>query len=363
MPNEIKSGVQILSLLDTYRKNVQRKAEEIAKLQQDKAREQKKLSDFSGKINSCSQSISRTKTASTIQSKLREIERHQKSSAQLGKKIADFEVKIARKNKELSDEQKKVAREEEKELKKRAQEAEKQARDQQKRMVTINSTLAAHGKLHQDTRLAIEKLQQLPEKIVVLFLASNPIDQMQLKLDEEARAITEMIRKSKHRDSVQFVSCWAVRPMDILQALNEIRPSIVHFSGHGSDQDEIIFQNPDGTAKSVSIEAIVQTMMASTEGLRLVFFNTCYSRNQAEAVAEHVEAAIGMKTSIGDEAARVFSSQFYSSIGFGLSVRKAFEQAKALLMLEGIPEEETPELFTAQGLSAEDIVIVKPKDE
>ena len=46
-----------------------------------------------------------------------------------------------------------------------------------------------------------------------------------------------------------------------------------------------------------------------------------------------------------------------------MSVRKAFEQAKALLMLEGIPEEETPELFTAQGLSAEDIVIVKPKDE
>ena len=186
---------------------------------------------------------------------------------------------------------------------------------------------------------------------------------MQLKLDEEARSITEMIRKSKHRDSVKFESCWAVRPKDILQALNEFRPAIVHFSGHGSDRDEIILQNPDGIAKTVSKEAIVQTMMASTEGLRLVFFNTCYSRNQAEAVAEHVEAAIGMKTSIGDEAARIFSSQFYSSIGFGLSVKKAFEQAKALLMLEGIPEEDTPELFTTVGLNPDDIVIVKPLDE
>lgn len=352
-----------MSLLDTYRRNVQRKREEIATLQQDKAKEQKKLSDLSGKIQSCSQSISRTKNASTIQSKLREIDRHQKTSAQLEKKIADFEIKIARKHKELGDEQKKVAREEEKELKKRTQEAERKARDHQKRMATINNTLEVHDKLHQDAQMVLEKLQQLPENIIVLFLASNPIDQMQLKLDEEARSITEMIRKSKHRDSVKFESCWAVRPKDILQALNEFRPAIVHFSGHGSDRDEIILQNPDGIAKTVSKEAIVQTMMASTEGLRLVFFNTCYSRNQAEAVAEHVEAAIGMKTSIGDEAARIFSSQFYSSIGFGLSVKKAFEQAKALLMLEGIPEEDTPELFTTVGLNPDDIVIVKPLDE
>ena len=102
-------------------------------------------------------------------------------------------------------------------------------------------------------------------------------------------------------------------------------------------------------------------MMASSDGIRMVFFNTCYSRNQAESVSEYVEATIGMNTSIGDEAARIFSSQFYSAIGFGLSVKKAFEQAKALLMLEDINEEETPELFIKQGLSSEDIVIVKPK--
>ena len=326
-----------MSLLDSYRRSVQRKREEIAKFQQDKAKEQKKLADLSGRIQNCSQSISRTKNNYTIQSKLREIERHQKESAQIEKKVADFEVKIARKNKELGDEQKKVAREEENEFKKRTQEAEKQARNHQKRMTTINNTLVTHDKLHQKTQTMLEKLQQLPEKIVVLFLASNPIDQKQLRLDEEARAITEMIRKTKHRDSVKFESCWAVRPMDILQALNEYQPAIIHFSGHGSDRDEIVFQNPDGSAKTVSKEAIVQTMMASTEGLRLVFFNTCYSKNQAEAVAEHIESAIGMKTTIGDEVARIFASQFYSSIDFGLSVKKSFEQAKALLMMEGIP--------------------------
>jgi len=148
--------------------------------------------------------------------------------------------------------------------------------------------------------------------------------------------------------------------VDVLQAINEYSPAIVHFSGHGSDQDEIVFQDNSGGTKLVSKEAIVQTMMASCESIRLIFFNTCYSHNQAREVVEHVEVAIGMKTSISDDAARLFSSQFYSAIGFGLSVKQAFEQAKALLMMEGIPEESTPELFIHDGIDPHGIVIVKP---
>lgn len=34
-------------------------------------------------------------------------------------------------------------------------------------------------------------------------------------------------------------------------------------------------------------------------------------------------------------------------------------QAKAALMLEGIPEHETPELFTAEGVEADELVLVK----
>ena len=182
----------------------------------------------------------------------------------------------------------------------------------------------------------------------------------QLRLDEEARAIGEMIRKAKLRDSVKLESCWALQAMDVLQALNEYQPTIVHFNGHGSDADEIVFQTAEGNAKLVSKEAIVQTMMSASDNIRLVFFNTCYSRNQAEAISKFVDATIGMNTSIGDDAARIFSSQFYSSIGFGFSVNKAFQQAKAMLMLEGISEENAPELFIKEGLSGDDIILVQP---
>ena len=81
---------------------------------------------------------------------------------------------------------------------------------------------------------------------------------------------------------------------------------------------------------------------------------------QAKNIVEQVDAAIGMNTSIGDEAALVFASQFYSSIGFGKDLKTAFNQAKAALMLEGIEEETTPELFVRNGLQAENIVLVQP---
>jgi len=73
------------------------------------------------------------------------------------------------------------------------------------------------------------------------------------------------------------------------------------------------------------------SMMTLSDKIRLVFFNTCFSYGQAKAVVEHVGAAIGMKTSVGDDAARIIAAQFYSAIGFGCSLKKA----KIYLILRG----------------------------
>lgn len=229
-------------------------------------------------------------------------------------------------------------------------------------MRSMATLLTRHSQLHAVTQSKIERLRLLPEKIAVLFLAANPLDQEQLRLDEEVRSIGEMIRKSEHRDAIQLESRWAVRPLDVLQAINECSPTVVHFSGHGSDTDEIVFQDEMGQAKPVTKDAIVQTIAAASGKIQLIFFNTCFSAGQAEAVVSHIPAAIGMNTSIGDPAARVFSAQFYSALGFGHDLAKAFQQAKAALMLEGIPEETTPELFIGEGFDAGEMVLVRPPD-
>ncbi|KIC61353.1 hypothetical protein RM51_17790 [Chryseobacterium taiwanense] len=347
--------------MDTYKNSKLTKEKERAKLVSDKAKEYLKIAMLNKKAQAARDAIKRTSSASTINTKLKEINKCTTDIATITKKIADIEAKIVNKDKEITGCQIKIDKEQSSLDKKNQTTETKFKKDQDKSLRDIGKTLINHKELHLQTQREIRALKDIPQKITVLFLASNPLDLTQLRLDQEARAIANMIRQSKYRDSVQFESRWALQPMDLLQAINELNPTIVHFSGHGSDNDEIAFQDQNGKMKLVTKEAIVQTMMASAENIRLVFFNTCYSKNQAEAISEFVEATIGMNTSIGDDAARVFSSQFYSSIGFGHSVGKAFQQAKSLVMMEGINEENTPELFIRDGLHANEIILVNPQ--
>ena len=193
------------------------------------------------------------------------------------------------------------------------------------------------------------KPQQPVDKLTILFLAANP----------QVRSITEAIRKSEGRDGIEFFSRWAVQSLDILQAINETDPEIIHFSGHGSEKGEIVLDDGSGNIAMVSKEAMAAAVASASKKVRMIFFNACFSQKEAQAVVDKVEAAIGMNTEIGDEAAIVFAAQFYSSIGFGKNLQQAFDQAKAALLLKGIAEEHTPVLYVRKGLLAQDIVMVE----
>lgn len=346
--------------VDQYRREVERHQKEIARLTQDKAREEARAASERKRAHDATMAASRSSSMSTIQSKTREAQRHESNAVGAQKKVAELEGKIAREHTRSNDSARRLSSAQEQLDRRKAVDLKREHAVRAQQLSTVHGQLARHDMLHRSTAAALQHLLELPEHLTVLFLAANPIDQEALRLDEEVRAIGEMIRKSEHRDTVHLESRWAVQPMDVLQAINECRPGVVHFSGHGSEDDEIIFQDNQGRAKPVSKEALVQTMLASSGEIQLVFFNTCFSRSQAEAVVAHVPCAIGMNTSIGDRAARVFSSQFYSAVGFGLSVRRAFQQARAALMLEGIMEDQTPELLTAEDIDADDLFLVKP---
>ena len=80
-------------------------------------------------------------------------------------------------------------------------------------------------------------------KTTILFLAANPDGVTKLALDKECRAIREKIRAGDFPKSLELKTEWAVRPDDLLQYLNEYRPHVVHFSGHGSASEELIFHD------------------------------------------------------------------------------------------------------------------------
>lgn len=349
-----------MSQLDTYRDALLRKKNELAGLNQALAREQKRLAPLQSKINSANNAIRRTKSVSTIKSKMSEIERASKTMADVQKKIGEIQKKIASKEKEIATLEKHYQNEEDKIRKKQADKEKKRMQAATRQSKQLEQRIRHNERIQAQMQYDIEQLQAVPETITVLFLAANPIDTPALRLDEEARSIQEKIRLSEYRDCVHFESRWATRASDILQAINETNPTIVHFSGHGADTGELALLNPDGSTKLVTKEAISMAMSTASDTIRLVVFNACFSEIQAQAVVDHIESAIGMSTSIGDEAACVFAAQLYSSIGFGRSLQASFKQAIAALMLEGIPEEDTPQLHVKDGIDPNDIILVRP---
>ena len=215
----------------------------------------------------------------------------------------------------------------------------------------------------------VNKLKEAKEKINILFIASNPdiefidddgnsVQQQKLKLEKEAREIHESIQKSLKRDSISFETRWATRVTDLLQFINEVNPTILHFSGHGTSDGKLVFQDNNDKPKLLSMDTLVELINASSDNLRLVVLNNCFSSIISEKIIDNIEASIGMNNSIGDEAAIVFASQLYSSIGFGLSLEKAFQQAIVSLKLYEIPEEQIPQLYVSEGIEVKDIYLV-----
>lgn len=329
-----------------------------ADLEKKKRGEEKDVAKLKADIGRIQRSISKNTSASMIRSKQRQIEAKEKKAVACGVKIAKYDADIAKVMSDQDSAQKQLDRDVASRRKKEDSSAKKQRDVEMRHAKALTSETEKQNRLYSG-RLSEEAVRKLPEKIKVLFFAANPRDQQQLLLDEEVRDIEQKLRLSEFRDSVELRSRWAVRTGDLLQALNELKPRIVHFSGHGSQTDELIFLTEDGGSKFVTEDTMAASIATVADHVRVVFFNTCYSRAQAQAAAQHVDIAIGMNDSIGDDAARVFAAQFYSAIGFGYSVQRAFDQAKAQLMLESIPEENIPELFAREGLSADEVVLVR----
>jgi hypothetical protein len=130
-------------------------------------------------------------------------------------------------------------------------------------------------------------------KIKILFLAANPNSTSQLSLDEEIRAISAKIRTSEFRDKLHIQSVWAVRPDDLLLSLNEYRPHIVHFSGHGSDKGEIILLDDNKKPLPITNEAIRALFSTLKDNIRIVVLNSCFSKLQAKSISESNPSVTG----------------------------------------------------------------------
>ncbi|HET7499920.1 MAG TPA: CHAT domain-containing protein [Kofleriaceae bacterium] len=217
---------------------------------------------------------------------------------------------------------------------------------------------------------------------MILFLAANPHDTGRLALDQEARAIHLELKRSGHRDRFEFVTRWAAEPLDLLRELRELKPTVVHFSGHGDGSvaatteaangrdvaapgtpvgapGGLYFHSATGGSQVVTPEAIAETFGAVSAQIRLVVLNACDTAPIAEALRAHVDCVVGISGAIHDDTARSFAIGFYGGLGEHESVAAAFKQGRAAINLSGLPDADQPQLKVRDGFDARALILAE----
>jgi hypothetical protein len=199
-------------------------------------------------------------------------------------------------------------------------------------------------KLYSSNRIDASSVMENKNLVKILFLASDPSDATRLRLGRELREIREKLQMAKQRSQFVLESRGAVRPGDITQAIFDVEPQIVHFSGHGIGRGGLCFENVVGRVKTVQSEALSALFEMESERIKCVVLNACYSKVQAESISQHIPYVIGMEGEIGDKAGIAFSVGFYKALGASRTIEQAYKAGCVEIRLEGISEHLTPVL-------------------
>jgi esterase/lipase superfamily enzyme len=180
----------------------------------------------------------------------------------------------------------------------------------------------------------------------VLVLAANPSGMDMLDLEKEANLIRSRLQEGKVGKSFVVQVERAVQVTDLSKFLLQYKPLIVHFSGHGSANGEIILNNDQGQAHALAPEQLAELLAIVRERLECVILNACFSLEIADALVDQVRCLIGMDTEIDDESAVRFAAGFYRGLGSGMNYYKAFELGRNEINLSNLPDVTVPQFIT-----------------
>jgi tetratricopeptide (TPR) repeat protein len=199
--------------------------------------------------------------------------------------------------------------------------------------------------------------------VKILFLSANPVDRVStLRIEQELRELKTRIGGSPYGRNIELVSELSLRPGDLQSVLLNHKPDIVHFSGHCTEKEGIVLEDDAGLSKVVSPRALSELFRILKGNVRLVVLNACYARDQAEALTQTIDCAIGMNAAIEDNAAIIFARHFYQSLAYGCSIQESFELARNQLEIQGIDGVHIPQLLVRDGAQISDIAFVKRWD-
>jgi hypothetical protein len=194
----------------------------------------------------------------------------------------------------------------------------------------------------------------MTDKIKILYLAANPLELSHIRVAAEARKLTSRIKQSINRDVFEITYYFAARPQDLLRGLQEVEPHILHFSGHGTEDKEIVLETEDGESQPINPRDLAALVDQFKTNLKLAVMSCCFGRKQAKALNEVLDFTIGMEKPVSDAGAVNFSANFYQVLASGGSIRQAFESARLVTLMQGREVFEKCDLLVREGANPND---------
>lgn len=195
----------------------------------------------------------------------------------------------------------------------------------------------------------IEKATIHPSKMTkILFLTASPRDKQSLQIDKEIRAISQAIQGETYGTSFEIIIRTSVKRDQLLKFIEDEKPDIIHFSGHGNSNSEICLEDDLGETHPVDKAAMREIFslvkQKTKRKTRCIVLNACYMEAQANAIADTIDGVVvGTLGKISDDAAISFAKEFYRQIACGQDVLYAyhagktqFNQAENLLRIHSV---------------------------
>ncbi len=166
----------------------------------------------------------------------------------------------------------------------------------------------------------------------ILFVSANPDWTPRLDLLDELRELKQSLRGKKY--SLELLP--AARPEDLKDAIdgNSADIDILHFSGHATKKDGLLFRQGDG--RKTPITATDLNNFFEKKTVKLAILNACNTRETAEGITGFANTVIGTTAKLQEKSAKKLTKVLYAALGNGKSIDEAFEEATQTLEKTGL---------------------------
>lgn len=359
---------------DTLRSEIARLEAAEAVLRRDLARYEDAAAKARALAARKRQEADRTRVDSIRRAALRAAEDQDRKLVAAEKKIGELVRKLASNSKTQAGKRRNLAF---------AAHAERQAADRGQQHylgdevndAPVAEHLSQPGPRHLEARY-VEVRPPEPGALRVLYLTANPeaedsttIDpngatttaSRYLRLDREVREVRRALRRAQYRDLVS-VDFWpAATAEDLLDALNDVRPHLIHFSGHGWTGGVVLDSGEvqDPTNHPVPFDLLAEVLAATDSPPRVLVLNACETLAGADLLLPVVPVVIAMTDTIDDTAAIVFARRFYAAIASAQPVGKALSQAQAVMRLTTPEDADLPQVAFREDINPDEFVLVR----